>query len=113
MLDDAVNTGHTMSRATDLICVISKGVVVTKASIVACWYVKPIVALYGKFIELPAVYEWNIRHRKIASYLGNGSPAVDIDSVLCADRPLGSITTKSCISTGFGNSESKAGQDCK
>ena len=47
------------------------------------------VDLYHKVIAPPRVYEWNILHRKIASYWGHGILAVDMDGVLCANCPQG------------------------
>ena len=87
LVDDAVDTGRAMSGAMDLIRPVSKHIAVTKASLIVREESRPMVDLYHKVIAPPRVYEWNILHRKIASYWGHGILAVDMDGVLCADCP--------------------------
>ena len=89
LVDDAVDTGRAMSNALEVIQPMSEGITVTKASMIVREEVKPMVDLYHKVIAPPRVYEWNILHRKIASYWGHGILAVDMDGVLCADCPQG------------------------
>jgi len=89
VVDDSVDTGRAMSRAMESIQSASEGITVTKASLIVRKEAKPMVDLYHKVISPPSVFEWNILHRKIASYWGNGVLAVDMDGVLCADCPEG------------------------
>jgi len=89
LVDDAVDTGRAMSSAMEVIEPMSKGISITKASMIVREDSKPIVDLYHKVIAPPRVFEWNILHRKIASYWGHGILAVDMDGILCANCPRG------------------------
>ena len=89
LVDDSADTGRAMSKAVDQIQSIGRNLEVTRASLIVHKETVPKVDLYHQVIEHPRVYEWNILHRKIASYWGYGLLAVDMDGVLCGECPPG------------------------
>ena len=89
LVDDAVDTGRSMSAAMDSIRSAGHDTIVTKASLIVHKKTLSTVDLYHKVVAHPCAYEWNILHRKIASYWGHGVLAVDMDGVLCSDCPPG------------------------
>lgn len=89
LVDDAVDTGRAMAAALKQIQSAGRKLKVTTASMLVKKETMAMVDLYHKVLEPPRAYEWNILHRKIASYWGNGVLAVDMDGVLCGDCPRG------------------------
>jgi len=89
LVDDSIDTGRAMSRAEEQLRALPGNIRVSKACLIVRSDKKHDVDLYYKLLEPPRVFEWNILHRKIASYFGHGVLAVDMDGVLCADCPPG------------------------
>lgn len=89
VVDDSIDTGRAMTKAMDLIHSVNSHIKVDKASLIVRDDIKSKVDLYHKIIPPPRVYEWNILHRKIASYWGHGVLAIDMDGVLCENCPKG------------------------
>jgi adenine/guanine phosphoribosyltransferase-like PRPP-binding protein len=89
LVDDALDKGRAMGKAVDKLLEIGKDFSVTRASLIVREETKHKADLYYKIIEPPRAYEWNLMHRKIASYAGAGVLAVDMDGVLCANPPAG------------------------
>jgi orotate phosphoribosyltransferase len=89
LVDDSMDTGRAMSRAMDVIRPVSRDFSVTKGALIVRQEARSMVDLHHKVVAPPRVFEWNILHRKIASYWGHGRLAVDMDGVLCADCPPG------------------------
>jgi len=89
LVDDAMDTGRAMTRAMQQIRSVNSDIKVSRACLIVREEAIPDVDLYFKVIPAPRVYEWNILHRKIASYWGHGRLAVDMDGVLCANCPPG------------------------
>ena len=89
VVDDSVDKGRAMSAALDTFRSVGHDAIVTKAALIVHAKNSSMVDLYHKIIAHPRVYEWNILHRKIASYWGHGVLAVDMDGVLCSDCPPG------------------------
>jgi len=90
LVDDTVDTGVSMSRALEQIRSTGNNVKVTKAALIIKDEAKSTVDLFHKIIPHPRIFEWNILHRKIASYWGKrGRLAIDMDGVLCEDCPPG------------------------
>ena len=85
LVDDSVDTGGSMSKAMDAIRSSGHDTRVTKAALIVHEDATSKVDLYHKILGHPRVFEWNILHRKIASYWGHGVLAVDIDGVLCSE----------------------------
>lgn len=89
LVDDSMDSGRAMSRAEEQLRALPGNIRVSKACLIVRSDKKHDVDLYYKLLEPPRVFEWNILHRKIASYFGHGVLAVDMDGVLCADCPPG------------------------
>lgn len=89
VVDDALDSGRAMNRAVDTIRAFNNEIEISRASLIVREESKGMVDLYHKVIEPPRTYEWNILHRKIASHFGHGRLAVDLDGVLCENRPVG------------------------
>ena len=89
LVDDSVDSGRSMSKAMDSIRSSGHGTKVTKAALIVHEKNASMVDLYHKVLAHPRVFEWNILHRKIASYWDHGMLAVDMDGVLCSDCPPG------------------------
>jgi len=89
VVDDSVDTGRTTANAMSRIQSMSGDIQITTASLVVRDEAISYVDLYHKIIAPPRVFEWNILHRKIASYWGHGVLAIDLDGVLCEDCPQG------------------------
>ena len=89
VVDDSVDTGRSMSKAMDAIRSAGHDTKVTKGALIVHGETSSMVDLYHKVLGHPRVFEWNILHRKIASYWGHGVLAVDMDGVLCSDCPPG------------------------
>ena len=89
LVDDAMDSGTSMSRAIDTIREGNKDINITRACLVVREEAKSSVDMYHKIISPPRAYEWNILHRKIASHWGPGRLAVDLDGVLCPNCPPG------------------------
>ena len=89
VVDDSVDTGRSMSAALKSIESSGHNTKVTKAALIVHEKTSSMVDLYHKVLPHPRVFEWNILHRKIASYWGHGALAVDMDGVLCSDCPPG------------------------
>jgi len=87
LVDDAMHSGNSMTKALDMIRSRFPDVQISKACLIVRDEAKSKVDLFHKVIAPPRAYEWNILHRKIASQLGNGILAVDLDGVLCANCP--------------------------
>lgn len=89
LVDDSIDSGRAMSSAEQQLRALPANIRVTKACLIVRADKKHDVDLYYKLLEPPRVFEWNILHRKIASYFGHGVLAVDMDGVLCGDCPPG------------------------
>lgn len=89
LVDDSVDTGKSMSSAVDVIESAGHSARVTKAALIVHKKSLSNVGLYHKVVSNPRAFEWNILHRKLASYWGHGMLAVDMDGVLCSDCPPG------------------------
>ena len=89
VVDDSVDTGRSMSTAMDAIRSAGHDTAVTKAALIVHEKTSSMVDLYHKVLPHPRVFEWNILHRKIASYWGHGVLGVDMDGVLCSECPPG------------------------
>lgn len=89
VVDDSIDKGRAMAKAMTVIESIDKDFSVTKAALIVREKTKHKADLYYKVIEPPRSFEWNLMHRKIASYAGSGMLATDLDGVLCANPPRG------------------------
>ena len=89
LVDDSVDTGKTMTEAIERIRTVNSDIEITRAALIVRQDAMQRVDLYHKVIAPPRVFEWNILHRKIASYWGHGVLGVDMDGVLCEDCPQG------------------------
>jgi len=87
LVDDSINSGRTMQRNIKLMRTAGIPFDVTRAALIVSTEKKPKVDLYYKYIKHPRVFEWNMLHRKIASYTEKGKLAVDMDGVLCENCP--------------------------
>ncbi|MGI9261770.1 MAG: phosphoribosyltransferase family protein, partial [Woeseiaceae bacterium] len=89
LVDDALDKGRAMTAAKEIVMQAGPHFSVTCASLLVKEETKHLADLYHVVMEPPRTYEWNIMHRKIASYAGKGILAVDMDGVLCANPPEG------------------------
>lgn len=89
LVDDSMDSGRAMARAEEDLRALDDTINVHKACLIVRPDKRTEVDLYYKLLEPPRVFEWNILHRKIASYFGHGVLAVDLDGVLCANCPPG------------------------
>lgn len=89
IVDDALDKGRAMGKAKEAVLKANPDFSVTCASLLVKEETKHLADLYHVVMEPPRTYEWNIMHRKIASYAGKGILAVDMDGVLCANAPKG------------------------
>lgn len=89
LVDDSMDTGRAMSKAFEQIRSFNSEIQISKACLIAREDTKSRLELYHRVLLPPRVFEWNILHRKIASYFGHGTLAVDMDGVLCSDCPPG------------------------
>ncbi len=89
LVDDSVDTGRAMGKAIETISSLGRDFDITRAALIVRDKTKHNADLFHKIIEPPRTFEWNILHRKIASYAGQGVLAVDLDGVLCANPPEG------------------------
>lgn len=89
VVDDAIDTGRAMAKAMDLMHSVYPNIEIDKGSLIVHEDNKSKVDLYHQVIQPPRVYEWNILHRKIASYWDHGVLGIDMDGVLCENCPKG------------------------
>ena len=89
LVDDSLDQGRAMDKAIDTIDSIGKDFSITRAALIVREETKHHVDIYHKIIAPPRTFEWNILHRKIASYNETRVLAVDMDGVLCANPPEG------------------------
>lgn len=89
VVDDSIDKGRAMTKALDEIRQAGRDFDVTRAALIVREGTRHNADLYYKIIEPPRTFEWNILHRKIASYNAKGVLAVDLDGVLCANPPPG------------------------
>ena len=89
LVDDSLDTGRAMQKAVDALNSIGRDFSITRASLIVREDARQKADLYYKVVEPPRVYEWNLMHRKIASYSDGGTLGVDLDGVLCANPPPG------------------------
>jgi len=89
LIDDALDKGRAMGKAKDTVLKANPNCSITCASLIVREETRHLADLYHITMEPPRTYEWNLMHRKIASYAGRGVLAVDMDGVLCANPPKG------------------------
>ncbi|MDH3439212.1 MAG: phosphoribosyltransferase family protein [Gammaproteobacteria bacterium] len=89
LIDDALDKGRAMAKAKDIVLNANPNCSITCASLIVREKTRHLADLYHITMEPPRTYEWNLMHRKIASYAGRGILAVDMDGVLCANPPKG------------------------
>lgn len=89
LVDDSIDKGRAMRTALDQIRSTGRTFEITRGALIVREDTKHLADLYFRVIEPPRTFEWNILHRKIASYSAQGILAVDLDGVLCANPPAG------------------------
>lgn len=87
LVDDSINSGATMQESIQAMRAAGMSMDVTKAALIVSNEKKPLVDLYYRYVRHPRVFEWNMLHRRIASYHEQGKIAVDMDGVLCENCP--------------------------
>ena len=87
LVDDSINSGKSMQQSLDIMRRAEFDFNVTKAALIVSDEADPLVDMYYTFLKHPRIFEWNILHRKTASYFEQETIAMDMDGVLCEDCP--------------------------
>ena len=87
IVDDSMDSGRSMSRAVDQVRSVNKDINISRGCLIIREEAKHLLDLYHRVVSPPRLFEWNILHRKIASYMRTGVLAVEMDGILCAPCP--------------------------
>lgn len=87
LIDDAVDHGKSMREAMEILSSVKGNFKITKAALIVNKNSTSLVDLYHAIVPHPKLYEWNILHRKVASYWDSGKVGFDMDGVICENCP--------------------------
>ena len=87
LVDDSINSGKSMQGSIDVIRQTGIDFDITTAALITSDKSNPLVDLHYKYLEHPRIFEWNILHRKTASYFEQEKIALDMDGVICENCP--------------------------
>ncbi|MBW2296680.1 MAG: hypothetical protein JRF32_03620 [Deltaproteobacteria bacterium] len=87
LVDDSINSGKSMRESIDFMRQAEFDFDITTAALITSDETNPLVDIYYKYIKHPRIFEWNMLHRKTASYFEHEKIALDMDGVLCENCP--------------------------
>lgn len=89
LVDDSINSGKSMQESEDVIRAAGGDVDITTAALIVSDETNPLVDMYYTYLKHPRIFEWNMLHRKTASYFEQEKIALDMDGVICENCPSG------------------------
>jgi uncharacterized HAD superfamily protein/adenine/guanine phosphoribosyltransferase-like PRPP-binding protein len=87
LVDDSINSGKSLQESIDIMNQAKFDFKITTAALIASDAANPLVDMHYKCLKHPRIFEWNMLHRKTASYFEQEKIALDMDGVICENCP--------------------------